>query len=320
MWRNVLVFGIGWAVGAAAAPAAASQAEAIHLIRGVTTPERQPDGNSIVIDAPRGFIVFDTGRHAEHTQRILDYSRAGGRPIVAITNSHWHLDHVGGNLMLRAAYPDARVYASNAMSGALDGFLKNYRGQLAEALEQSKDSAAQAGLRTEIALIDAGPRLAPTDVITASRTFEIAGRKLELHLERAVTAGDLWAFDESTATLLAGDLVTLPAPFFDTACPERWRAALAGMSQWSFKTLIPGHGAPMKREGFETYRRAFNGLLDCAAGPGAKADCIDGWLKDAGPLLAEADTQFARGLVGYYLDEVLRGHADKLAKLCATPA
>ncbi len=92
------------------------------------------------------------------------------------------------------------------------------------------------------------------------------------------------------------------------------------MSQWPFKQLIPGHGAPMQREAFETYRRAFDGLLNCAAGSGAKADCINGWLKDAGSLIPEGDTRFARGLVDYYVDEVLRGHDDKLAKLCATPA
>jgi len=131
MWRKILLVVIGWPLGAMAAPAAA---EAIHLIAGVTTPERQPDGNSVVIDAPQGFIVFDTGRHAEHTQRILDYARAGGKPIAAIINSHWHLDHIGGNRMLRAAYPDARVYASDALGEALGGFLKVYRSQLAEAL------------------------------------------------------------------------------------------------------------------------------------------------------------------------------------------
>ena len=43
---------------------------------------------------------------------------------------------------------------------------------------------------------------------------------------RAVTAGDVWLFDPATRVLAAGDLVTLPAPFLDTACPERWKAAL----------------------------------------------------------------------------------------------
>ncbi|HZF15964.1 MAG TPA: MBL fold metallo-hydrolase [Steroidobacteraceae bacterium] len=316
MRRQIRLVAIAWAFGATLAPAAAP--DVIHLIPGVTTPARQPDGNSIVIDGPEGFIVFDTGRHPEHTQQIIDYARAGGRPVAAIINSHWHLDHVGGNLMLREAYPDVRVYASGALTGALGGFLRTYRDQLAVALAQSQDPQAVTGLRAEIALIDAGPKLGPTDVIAASKTFDIAGRRLELHFERAVTAGDLWVFDEATATLLAGDLVTLPAPFFDTACPENWRVALAGVSQWPFKQLIPGHGAPMVRAGFDTYRRAFDALLDCAAGKGAKADCVEGWVKDAGSLIPEGDRAFARGLVDYYVDAVLRGHDDKRAKLCAT--
>ena len=77
-----------------------------YLIEGATTPNRQPDGNSInVIMAPAGLIVFDSGRHPEHAQAILDFARSQHRPIAAIVNSHWHLDHVGGNPRLRAAYP-----------------------------------------------------------------------------------------------------------------------------------------------------------------------------------------------------------------------
>ena len=48
-------------------------------------------------------------------------------PIVAIVNSHWHLDHVSGNAALRAAYPRAQVYASDAIRDAMHGFLADYR-------------------------------------------------------------------------------------------------------------------------------------------------------------------------------------------------
>ena len=51
-------------------------------------------------------------------------------PVVAIVNSHWHLDHVSGNAALRAAYPRAQVYASDAIDGAMRGFLADYRRQL----------------------------------------------------------------------------------------------------------------------------------------------------------------------------------------------
>lgn len=296
---------------------AAADVPGVHLIRGVTQPDRQPDGNSIVLAAPQGLIVFDTGRHAEHTRRIIDYAQASGQPVRAIINSHWHLDHIGGNRLLLEAYPGTRVLASNALAGALRGFLANYRGQLEAAIAQSKDPAGEADWRADIALIDAGPGLGPTEVVAKSETLDVAGRNLELHLERAVTAGDLWVFDRKTHTLLAGDLVTLPAPFFDTACPQRWSRTLAGLSEIHFRELIPGHGAPMNRRGLATYRKAFDGLLDCAASSQSKSDCVAGWIRDAGALLPQGDRPYARGLVDYYMDQVLRAAPERREKLCA---
>src|SRR6188768_3665348 len=93
------------------------------LIPGQFALDRNPDGNTIVFEDARGLVVVDSGRHKEHQAAILDYAKARGKPIVAIVNTHWHLDHSGGNQELRAAFPDARIYTSNAVAGALDGFL-----------------------------------------------------------------------------------------------------------------------------------------------------------------------------------------------------
>jgi glyoxylase-like metal-dependent hydrolase (beta-lactamase superfamily II) len=315
--RFLFLLGFGWVLYALAA---ATETAGIHLIHGVTVAGAQPDGNSVILDGPQGLIVFDTGRHAAHTQEVIDFAKAAGKPVLAIINSHWHLDHVGGNLMLRAEYPDVRVYASSALEAALGGFLARYRDQLEQAIAHAeKDPQAQASMRAEIALIDAGPRLAPTDIVTESGVHVIAGRELELHLERAaVTAGDLWVVDRKSRTLLAGDLVTLPAPFLDTACPPRWQAALAELSRANFKRLIPGHGAPLDRHGLATYRRAFDALLRCAASQREKGECVDGWLRDADSIIPESDRGYARSLLDYYMDQVLRGHEDKLAQLCAS--
>jgi len=58
-------------------------------------------------------------------------------------NSLWHLDHVGGNVLLRKAYPAARVYASSAIEDAMHGFLANYRAQLEGAIRSTGDDAAK---------------------------------------------------------------------------------------------------------------------------------------------------------------------------------
>jgi glyoxylase-like metal-dependent hydrolase (beta-lactamase superfamily II) len=90
----------------------------IHLIRGTFVPGSQPDGNTGVIDAPEGLIVVDTGRHVSHTQAIVDFAKGSGKPVKAIINTHWHLDHIGGNALLRKEFPDVRIYASDALAAA----------------------------------------------------------------------------------------------------------------------------------------------------------------------------------------------------------
>jgi glyoxylase-like metal-dependent hydrolase (beta-lactamase superfamily II) len=302
----------------AAAGAASLVAPGTYLIEGATPPNRQPDGNSIILDAPQGLIVFDTGRHQEHAQKVLDFASAHGRPIAAIINSHWHLDHVGGNPRLRAAFPDLHVYASSAIMAAHTGFLADYRARLTgEMAGSAKNPGAQESMRAEIALIDAGAALDPTDLVAKSATMTIAGRVLLLHLEsHAVTAGDVWVFDPSSRVLLAGDLVTLPAPFFESACPARWRDSLAHLEKARFDWLVPGHGAPMRRPEFAAYRRAFSNLLDCAAGNAEKSVCIDGWIGDASMVRRPQDMSYAKSLIGYYLDNYLRNPSERVRAFC----
>ncbi len=88
-----------------ATAAAEIVAPGVALLRGAILPGRGPDGNTIVFDAPEGLVVVDTGRHDWHSDAILALARERGRPIVAILNTHWHLDHSSGNGRIKAAYP-----------------------------------------------------------------------------------------------------------------------------------------------------------------------------------------------------------------------
>lgn len=288
----------------------------IHLIPGKFVPGSQPDGNTIVLDAPNGLIVIDTGRHVEHTRAIIDYARQRRKTVSAIVNTHWHLDHTGGNLLLRDAFPSVRVYATNAINGALTGFLAGYRKQLEEMIDKTSDEGLKKRFQTEVALIDAGPKLAPDEVVSASGTLWIAGRKIQLNVAKnAATAADIWIFDPKTKVVASGDLVTLPAPFLDTACPRGWNAALDKVAKSDFQILIPGHGEPMKRKQFETYRSAFNDLLECASSTKPQKACVAQWLSDTRTLGTGKDEGFTRSMMNYYVG-VLRNDKAKIEERC----
>jgi glyoxylase-like metal-dependent hydrolase (beta-lactamase superfamily II) len=303
-------------VGAAAA--GTRIAPGIDVIFGAFVPDQQPDGNSILIRAPDGLIVIDTGRHVQHTQQIVEFARHANLPIRAIINSHWHLDHIGGDARIRAAYPDVQIYASNALEGALSGFLARYGKYLENEIQKSPDDANTQSRRDELAIIATAPSALPTKVITSGMQLTtIAGRQVALHLENnAVTGGDVWLFDPATHVLVAGDLVTLPVPFLDTACPEHWKRALRNLADADFRILIPGHGAPMHRLEFERYRRAYGNLLECAGGAKSKEECAAGWIHDAGDLIADSGRSYAKKLMASYVDGSLRADPAKIAKLC----
>lgn len=306
MHRRIALSLLAVALAAVAAPAQVEVVPGVRFVRGTFTPGSQPDGNSVVFDAPEGLVVVDTGRHAAHTQAVLGYAKGAGRPIAAVVNTHWHLDHISGNAAVRAAHPGLRVYASGALEGALSGFLANSRRQLQEMLQGELPAAQRTAFEQEIQRIDLGMKLGPDVVVTAAGERPIAGRAFHVGLEpHSVTAGDVWLLDRSRGVLVAGDLVTLPAPFLDTACPAKWKASLDRLAGIGFDVLIPGHGAPLTRTQFLVYRDAFAALLSCAAGAAGKQSCIEGWVAAVAPL-HDTDEKFTRALMDYYVD-LLRG-------------
>jgi len=309
---------LGLAASAGLAHGASALAPGVDLIPGKFVAGAQPDGNTVVFTAPDGLVVFDTGRHPAHTQQIIDFATAAKKPVAAIVNSHWHLDHVGGNVLLRETYPSVRIYASGAIEDAMHGFLANYHAQLEDVIRKAgDDTVKQAPWRAELALIDAGPKLYPDERIGETLTRTIAGHAFRVGFEsHAVTAGDVWLFDPASRVLASGDLVTLPAPLFDTACAERWKSAIDRLGGIDFKVLVPGHGATMGRADLATYRRAFDRLLECAASKSPKQACIDGWMTDVAALIPADDEKLARSLLDYYVDDNLRGDPAQKAKLC----
>lgn len=304
-----------------ALPARGGSTDIGHAARlvsgGAYVPGEQPDGNSIVIHAPRGAIVIDTGRHPAHLEAVLAEAAIGGKPLAAVINTHWHLDHVGGNPTIRRTHPGVPVYATDAIQPALSGFLADYRRQLEEQIAAQPDPQRQQPLRAETALIDSGQALAPDHVVSQSGPLKIAGRRLELHVERnAHTGGDIWIVDRAARLVIAGDLVVLPTPFLDTSCPAHIAAALDHIAAVRFDRLAPGHGPALTRAEFDRYRAAYSGLLACASSAATPRACAAGWRSDLGPLLPEADYQTADALIDYYMGSILRGTAERTARLC----
>ncbi len=289
----------------------------ISLIPGSSPAGRQPDGNSILIEAPKGLILIDTGRHTAHQDVIIAFAKRRQRPIAAIVNTHWHLDHSGGNAEIRAAFPNIPVYASRAIDGALRGFLPRNRADGEAHVKSGEASVEMASdIALDVAAVDDPASLRPTFPITKNKAVRIAGRNIDIHIAPfAATEGDIWILDRKTGVLVAGDLVVAAAPYLDTACTDGWRKALDTIAQVNFRILVPGHGDPMTKARFLDWRIAFNNLIDCANRDTPKTNCIAGWNHDAAAFIP-TDEREIDGLIDYYLDSRLRAPSEERTRYC----
>jgi glyoxylase-like metal-dependent hydrolase (beta-lactamase superfamily II) len=271
-----------------------------------------------VIDAPKGLIVMDTGRHPEHAQAILDYAKQRGKPIAAIVNSHWHLDHTTGNWDLRQAYPHVQVYASNALKGALVTFLADSKANAEKALADPKTPpAARDQIIRGRAVLDHPERIEPNRIVSKSGRMTIAGRTLDVHLAKfAATEGDVWLYDPKTRVAMVGDLVVDIVPFMDTACPDGWSRALAEVAKVPFTTLVPGHGPVMSRADFSAWRAAYDNFVACGHSKVDAKQCVAGWDRDAARLIDDEHRKIVDEFAGYYLETRLRSSPQEQHRYC----
>jgi glyoxylase-like metal-dependent hydrolase (beta-lactamase superfamily II) len=300
-------------VGAAPLP------QSYHVILGQAGEGKGPDGNSIFIDAPRGLILVDTGRHPEHRDKLLAYAKNRGRPIVAIVNTHWHYDHTTGNREILAAYPRAEVIASRAVDGRLyKDFIAESRRNTKEYLASGKATEAQkAEIKRAFAVMDDPSALRSPRPVDRSGPRRIGGRMLQVHLAKyAASEGDVWLYDPRAKVAVVGDLVVGIVPFMDTACPDGWARALDEVAKVPFTTLIPGHGEPMSRADFLQWRTAYNNYLKCGRSTASMKSCAEGWLRDAAKFVDDKHRAYVDEAAAYYIETRLRSSPQEQQRFC----
>ena len=290
-------------------------------IAGEVIPGHEPDGNTFVLESTKGLTVIDTGRHATHLQKIEMFAQQRHVPIVAVINTHWHLDHVSGNIGLRKAYPGAKVYGSDAIDEALMGFLAKSAESAREVLATGKlEPVERDEMATDLATIEAGNGLKPDVVLNGVEAIAIGGRNLQTHVAKnAATAGDVWVFDPSSGVVFVGDLVTFPAPFLDTACGNGWKSALEQVDRVPFRLVAPGHGPLLSREQFRTYSQAFSQLLSCSASSQSASNCAASWIDQVASIggMSDSEKNLGQGMTVYYVTDVLRAHGGNSAYCAA---
>jgi cyclase len=216
----------------AAAAMVAAQAVGLDTlpVRGQVSVITNGTSNVLLQTGPQGVLIVDTLSEADGP-RLLDLvrSRAGGRPIRYVVNTHAAPEFTGGNATVAAG-------GSQLVAG-------NFAGQVGQrAVDGAVPQAfvvAHENVLTRMSATTAGrpatPFAAwPTDTFfQAERTMYFNGEGIQLvHVPRASTDGDVLVFFRSSDVIAAGDIYnTLGYPRIDIARGGHVNGVIEGLNR-----------------------------------------------------------------------------------------
>jgi cyclase len=168
-------------------------------------------------------LVFDTYPSTQQAKWVRDYLVKFGIRHFTVVNSHWHLDHIGGN----AIYADVDRIAT-----------ENTRQRLT-----AKKAAIEAGTEWGPPMI--APLVIPNIGITADTSYFVEDIKVELRPVNIHSEDGLVLYLPSDRILLAGDTLedTLTFIVEPEQIPAQYKN-LQAMKQWSIDRIFPNHGNP----------------------------------------------------------------------------
>ena len=187
-------------------------------------------GNSVVLVGRSGVTVIDPGPTLNAGRALTcGIRRLTRRPVVALIDTHPHPEQVLAN----GAFPGVPIYASRTTAETMQRRCTSCRARLEATIGQREMAGTEAVI--------------PDRLIATATRIEPGGRPLLLlPLGDAHSHGDLAVIDETTGTLISGDLgnnATLPD--LRDGNTAGWIAALRGLTERTdVQRVIPGFGPP----------------------------------------------------------------------------
>lgn len=258
---------------ASAMPCAAHDWNVVELADGVVaflqpSEGRFNDSNSVVIDGdPQGLLVVDTQEDPEATRALLAEAAARfDKPVRWLVNTHWHTDHIGGNSVVRDAFPDVTILGHAALFEDIPGQAQRrmeervvqIEGVLPAAEEQLQTRRKRDGttmtddeLAAQTERVQAAKDwvashrgmvyLAPSLGFDQPIRLHLGDREVHLLPYRGHTGGDTVLHLPAERLLITGDLLD-DLPFVGHGHPREWIQALDALDGLDFDRIVPGHG------------------------------------------------------------------------------
>jgi cyclase len=227
-------------------------------------PEHKSGSNAGFVIGDDGVLVVDSFFNPDSTRALVaEIHRLTPRPIRYVVNTHYHVDHTGGDQVLKDA-------------GAVIIAHRNVRGWVhAENLHLLGERITPA-MKAQI------ESLPLPDVTTDKNlTVWLGSRKVVVQTVLGHTGGDLTVSVPDAKVLFTGDMLwqKIPPNLIDGSV-EEWTATDAAFEQLpdaAHVTFVPGHGdlANLKDvENFQTYLADLKRLVAEARKAGLKSEAL----------------------------------------------
>jgi cyclase len=168
--------------------------------------------NSLIVVTTDGVVVVDGQDDAARGQALVDsIKKITPQPIKYMVIASDHVDHVGGNPVIKAAYPNI-VFISSPAS-----------------------------LKT---LTEAKRENLPSETVADKRTLKVGATDIQiLNLGRGHTGGDLAVYLPESKVLFLSELYLHHVfPAMITAYPSEWVATLKKAQAMDVSWFVAGHG------------------------------------------------------------------------------
>src|SRR5215207_3400286 len=271
---------------AAAPPAAFGQAgnfELVKLAEGVYLARRtEPAGltvnaNSVFIINEEDVVVVDaTLTPGTAREGLAALRKLTDKPVRYVVNTHWHDDHVMGNVAYRDAFPGADFVAhektreylpatglTNRRMAMSPGGYPGFIGALKRRLEKNESVFGGPLNEEERAVLASDIRIAerymaenptaavvlPTITLRERLTLHRGARRIDiLYLGRGHTSGDIVVHLPDEGIVIAGDLVIHPVPYVGNpqSHPGEWGETLEKLLALKHTVIVPGHGPALR--------------------------------------------------------------------------
>jgi len=227
-------------------------------------PEHKAGSNAGFVIGDDGVLVVDSFFNLPAARALVaEIHRLTPKPIRYVVNTHYHLDHTGGDQALRDA-------------GAIIIAHRNVRGWVRTENVHLLGAQITPAFRAQIAAL-------PLPDVTTDKDFTVwlGARKVVVRTVLGHTGGDLTVFVPDAKVLFTGDLLwrKIPPNLIDGSVSQ-WQAtdsAFAGMRDAGHIVYIPGHGDVANVtdvQDFREYLLDLQRLVAAARGARLKGDAM----------------------------------------------